>query len=167
MSRDSNADPNINLENGGIAPADTEAILGQLDDIHASVVRDLEGAFDALGSIEATMPRVRDQRVHSRFFAVRAHALNYATRYTEAEAAGRTAVRHAEAVSDEVEAARAWMTLVHAWGALGIRRDATSRPLKLCILGAREEASDVPMAAWAFSGPSVGPSESFRSSFVA
>lgn len=102
-----------------IAPDDTEALLDSLDEARACVVRDLEGAFRALDRLAPVVTANGEDRVASRHAAVRAHALSYASRYTEAVEAGTEAVRLAESAGDAIESARARMVLVHAQAKLG------------------------------------------------
>jgi len=40
------------------------------------------------------------------------------------------------------------LTVAHAWPALGVHACGSGRPLRLCVLGAREEADSVSIAAW-------------------
>ena len=111
------------------APIDTDAMLAALDDARACVVRDLEGAFATLDRLAPAVIASGDDRVASRHAAVRAHALSYASRYTEAVESGSEAVRLAESAGDTIEYARARMVLVHAQAKLGNLRGALESAL--------------------------------------
>lgn len=105
------------------APPEDE-LLDCLDEIRAMVVRDLEGALRALDVVAALVDSIDSGVARARLGSVRGHALNYASRYDEAEQAATGAVEIADSIGDEIEAARAWMVLVHTYAKLGRLDDA-------------------------------------------
>ncbi|MBZ0172874.1 MAG: hypothetical protein K8E66_10870, partial [Phycisphaerales bacterium] len=96
-----------------------EEVLACLDEIRGLVVRDLDGALRALDVIALLSEALGSDAIRARLGSVRGHALNYATRFEEAIDEATRAVEIAGLIGDEVEAARAWMVLVHAYAKQG------------------------------------------------
>ena len=116
---------------GPLPPAPPEGdLLDCLDEIRAMVVRDLDGALRALDVVAGLVDSIDSATARARLGSVRGHALNYATRYDEAEEAATGAVEAAESIGDETEAARAWMVLVHTYAKLGRLGDALRSALE-------------------------------------
>lgn len=94
-------------------------ILECLDEIRAMVVGDLEGAIAMLDRVTLVVDRSGSDRAQARLGSVRGHALNYASRYDEAEQAASQSASLAESMNDAVEMGRAHMVLVHSHAKLG------------------------------------------------
>ncbi|USN98012.1 MAG: CHAT domain-containing protein [Phycisphaeraceae bacterium] len=107
------------IDAASFGPLDAELLLGCLDDIRMLVVRDLDGALDAIEFIGRLVDLHGSAKVRARLGSVHAHALNYATRFEEAVRTAVEAVAVAESIGDQTELARAQMVLVHAHAMLG------------------------------------------------